>query len=213
MPSDENTDALFSPMDVLTADEFKQYLSHLLGASYDSATGPTYIPPTEQPQSPIEWRMYWALRAVFARQLLARADGFSVAFALEPQVRLGRYRVDFLLTVQRGAAIAHIVIECDGHDYHERTKGQAQNDKQRDRDLIAMGCTVLHFTGSELHQNLMGCARQAFEIVYGGSLNWDYTSNSAAVNILPGIDEWLDCCVGQPGHNEVIVGGDGSSTG
>jgi len=43
-----------------------------------------------------------------------------------------------------------IVIEADGHDFHEKTKVQAKRDKGRDRDLALEGYTVLHFTGSEI---------------------------------------------------------------
>jgi len=65
------------------------------------------------------------------------------------------YRVDFLIPVYdmvmaEGVAF---VIECDGHDFHEKTKEQAQKEKQRDRDLITSGYVVMRFTGSEIYNN------------------------------------------------------------
>ena len=45
------------------------------------------------------------------------------------------------------------MVECDGHDFHERTKQQAANDRSRDRDLISNGYTVLRYTGSELYRS------------------------------------------------------------
>ena len=33
-------------------------------------------------------------------------------------------------------------MECDGHDFHERTKEQASSDKKRDRSLQAAGFLV-----------------------------------------------------------------------
>jgi very-short-patch-repair endonuclease len=62
------------------------------------------------------------------------------------------YRVDFMVGIwdtvaQQGT---NFVIECDGHDFHEKTKEQAQRDKQRDRDLATAGFVVMHFTGSEV---------------------------------------------------------------
>lgn len=67
-----------------------------------------------------------------------------------------RYRVDFLIPVwdnrlKKGFSFA---IECDGHDFHERTKEQAQHDKQRDRDILASGTYVMRYTGSEIYNNI-----------------------------------------------------------
>ena len=41
-----------------------------------------------------------------------------------------------------------IVVECDGHDFHEKTKDQVARDKSRVRDLEIAGWRVLRFTGS-----------------------------------------------------------------
>ncbi len=49
------------------------------------------------------------------------------------------------------------VIECDGHDFHERTKEQAQRDKKRDRELQAAGYKVFRFTGSEIWRSRGEC--------------------------------------------------------
>jgi very-short-patch-repair endonuclease len=46
-----------------------------------------------------------------------------------------------------------VVIEVDGHDYHEKTKEQAKRDKQRDRAFTSASYEVMRFTGSELHEN------------------------------------------------------------
>lgn len=50
-----------------------------------------------------------------------------------------------------------LVVECDGHDFHEKTKEQAKRDKSRDRDLQAAGITVLRFTGSEIYNDINQC--------------------------------------------------------
>lgn len=76
--------------------------------------------------------------------------------AIEPQAKIGAYRVDFRVThydrsgPSRGFVCVGLVVECDGHDFHEKTKAQAQKDKARDRFLAAEGYTVLRFTGSEI---------------------------------------------------------------
>ena len=41
-----------------------------------------------------------------------------------------------------------IVAECDGHDFHEKTKDQVARDKSRVRDLEIAGWRILRFTGS-----------------------------------------------------------------
>jgi very-short-patch-repair endonuclease len=57
--------------------------------------------------------------------------------------------VDFAIFV-KGIAKEEIkiVVECDGHDFHEKTKGQVARDKSRVRDLEIAGWRVLRFPGS-----------------------------------------------------------------
>jgi very-short-patch-repair endonuclease len=80
-----------------------------------------------------------------------------------PQDRVGAHRVDFLIRCStftapiRSAAVA---VECDGHDFHERTREQAARDKRRDRALQAAGFHVARFTGSEIHRDARDVARQ-----------------------------------------------------
>jgi very-short-patch-repair endonuclease len=59
-----------------------------------------------------------------------------------------------------------VVIECDGHDFHERTKEQAKRDKSRDRYMQSIGFRVLRFTGSEIHADALRCAHEAAEFIY-----------------------------------------------
>lgn len=74
-----------------------------------------------------------------------------------------KYRLDFLFIANnregRGG-IRKLIVECDGHDFHERTKEQAASDKSRDRDLMANGFQVFRFTGSEIFKNPFACADQ-----------------------------------------------------
>ena len=57
-------------------------------------------------------------------------------------------------------------MECDGHDFHERTKAQAAHDKTRDRALQARGLKVLRYTGSEIWADPFGCALDVLEHTY-----------------------------------------------
>jgi uncharacterized protein DUF559 len=58
-----------------------------------------------------------------------------------------------------------VVVECDGHDFHEKTKEQAARDKSRDRDMLAQGYRVLRFTGSEIHNRAEKCAMEIDAII------------------------------------------------
>lgn len=100
---------------------------------------------------------------------------------LEPQAALGEYRVDFLLRYQEivpdaerpvrlkdgteipgsKMSVAHLIIECDGHDFHDRSKEQASRDRARDRELKKLGYDVFRYTGSDIWRNPMGVARDA----------------------------------------------------
>lgn len=82
------------------------------------------------------------------------------------QHEVANYRLDFAIHVNDGGSLSQwIAIECDGHDYHERTKEQAQRDKARDRDLTQLGFRVLRFTGSEIYRDNMACVKQVHKLL------------------------------------------------
>jgi very-short-patch-repair endonuclease len=76
-------------------------------------------------------------------------------------VQCGRQRVEFLF-VGYCAELKPILIavECDGHDFDERSKEQAAKDKSRDRELAGMGIQVMRFTGSEIHRDAAKCVHE-----------------------------------------------------
>lgn len=123
---------------------------------------------TDDVESPIEALMLIALK----RHSLLRSIGIDLS--IKPQeefhVEGRKMRVDFLLTFGQDHTIRNnyylreinLIIECDGHDFHEKTKEQAQKDKSRDRILKASGYTVFRFTGSEIYRDSAGCAREIF---------------------------------------------------
>lgn len=112
-------------------------------------------------ESPIERRLFSALYGTLA--------GYTFdCGGLTPQAVIGPYRVDFLLRLPvRGAQSVDVVIECDGHDFHERTKHQARRDKARDRYLESLGYRVVRFAGSEIWANPLRCAEQALIVAFG----------------------------------------------
>jgi very-short-patch-repair endonuclease len=78
---------------------------------------------------------------------------------IAPQYQIEQHRVDFGIFINGVAKEEiRIVVECDGHDFHEKTKEQAARDKSRDRDLQIAGWKVLRYTGSEIWRDQEACA-------------------------------------------------------
>jgi very-short-patch-repair endonuclease len=68
--------------------------------------------------------------------------------AVMPQYEWNGYRIDFCLRAPWRSKM--VFIECDGHDFHERTKEQAERDRSKDRAIQAAGIPILRFTGREI---------------------------------------------------------------
>ena len=101
-------------------------------------------------------------------------DYAGMAFRFSPrsilgytQADVGPYRADFLFQSWLGGQSRSFVVECDGHDFHERTKKQAARDRTRDRWMIAQGITVLRFTGSEIWASPEKCASDILQTIRG----------------------------------------------
>lgn len=83
---------------------------------------------------------------------------------ISPQVKAGKFTVDFVVS-QNGLMqndCSGIVVELDGHDFHDKDKTQRAYEKARDRFLVKSGYKVLHFTGSEV---VADPYRVAFEVL------------------------------------------------
>lgn len=101
---------------------------------------------------------------------LSGRNGLHYYLSPQHEIKLGekKYRVDFLLApvmAEDHTAYPNIVIECDGHNYHERTKEQAAKDRSRDRALQKEGYRVIRFTGSEIVSRPKRCAWEVVHIV------------------------------------------------
>lgn len=51
-----------------------------------------------------------------------------------------------------------LLIECDGHDFHKKTKEQVKHDNEKDMSLKIAGYDVLHFSGSQIYNEPYKCA-------------------------------------------------------
>lgn len=74
---------------------------------------------------------------------------------------------------------SHIVgcntlVECDGHEFHEKTKEQVKKNNERDMALKKEGYEVLHFSGSQIFQDPIKCAKDVLEYVSKRKdVNWE----------------------------------------
>lgn len=89
---------------------------------------------------------------------------YRLELLVETQALVGDWRVDFLLH-RRNLRLSDerwesLIVECDGHDFHERTKEQAAKDRSRDRLVQSQGYEIFRFTGSEIWRDPLGCAEQ-----------------------------------------------------
>lgn len=99
------------------------------------------------------------------------SDFGKAAVLCVPQLEVGPYRADIVLfDLKRSTSEMQyaLVIECDGHDFHERTKEQAAYDRSRDRDMQLAGYEVIRFTGHEINRDAYACADHAIAFVKRG---------------------------------------------
>lgn len=92
-----------------------------------------------------------------------------------------KYRVDFLMEIVfkyngKYKNILKLIIECDGHDFHEKTKEQVIKDNKRDRDLKNEGYEILHFSGSEIYNNTFNISKDIKKFIIKKYLS--YVKNS-----------------------------------
>jgi len=70
-----------------------------------------------------------------------------------------KYRVDFLIpVVYKNQENKMFVVECDGHEFHQKTKEQVEKDNERTRNLQKAGYEVIRFSGTEIWHKSYQCA-------------------------------------------------------
>lgn len=125
--------------------------------------------------TPIEAVLFMAINARFLiddyfRVRLREADNTNIC-GIEPQKKVEKFVVDYVISVldEKSGRRYYLAVECDGHDFHERTKEQAKKDRSRDRRLQELGFTVYRFTGSEIHNDPIKCAEAILDWCYAKS--------------------------------------------
>lgn len=57
-----------------------------------------------------------------------------------------------------------IIVELDGHEFHQKTKQQVERDYERNRIIQGAGFQVIRFTGSEVYRNPRKCLEKTYEM-------------------------------------------------
>jgi very-short-patch-repair endonuclease len=148
----------------------KMFLLNYFETIFDSMTASWFSyglteqnKPFFQYPDPIEDDKYYpdGLKWYEPNNIRARRAISSHLIELYPQYEIKddngkvKYRIDFAIFYPRtdeGLDKIKIAIECDGHDFHEKTKEQAQRDKEKDRFLQSKGWLIARFTGSEIYR-------------------------------------------------------------
>lgn len=128
----------------------------------------TGLPATTKMSSPIEIMFYEEFRL---HSSFFKSKHNLYIFDLSPQYpiddRNKTYFVDFsiVLISKDGTYSTTYAIECDGHDFHEKTKEQVAHDKQRERILLNHFNKVIRFSGSEIYNNANRCVQEVLDII------------------------------------------------
>ena len=76
-----------------------------------------------------------------------------------------KYRVDFFIPViYKNQENKCFVIECDGHEFHQKTKEQVEKDNTRTRELQKYGYEIIRFSGTEIWHRPYKCANEVLNI-------------------------------------------------
>lgn len=119
--------------------------------------------PSPKAESPIEHLFFAAYEFMKPHLMLPENAGLQMV----QQREVGRYRADFYFQIRNvEKKLKEMVVEVDGHEFHERTKAQATRDRSRDRWMDDMGILVVRFTGSEVWANPFSCVEQVGSRIY-----------------------------------------------
>lgn len=140
----------------------------------------------EQCESPIEQLFFVAITTLeeIACHIgyvdIDRYKWAEAGMVISEQCKIDKYRVDFLIRYTQGELIDSqnkiaypenksktIIVELDGHAFHERNEKERRYEKKRDRFLASKGYHVFHFTGSEVVRDPFGVAAECLAFLTG----------------------------------------------
>ena len=120
-------------------------------------------------ESPIEQLLSMALESLNIKNIF-KFNPFIDIIEIEKQkeIQCGKkkYRVDFFIPViYKNQENKCFIVECDGHDFHQKTKEQVERDNTRMRDLQKEGYEIIKFSGTEIWHRPYKCASEILNII------------------------------------------------
>lgn len=120
----------------------------------------------EEIKSPIEQIF---ITAFDLYQLFNNKDYIFLISQKEIKINKKKYIVDFLFEtdefINKYNTTKKIIIECDGYEFHQKTKEQVQNDNEREYNLKMAGYDVLRFSGTQIYNNPIKCAEDTYNYI------------------------------------------------
>jgi very-short-patch-repair endonuclease len=83
-----------------------------------------------------------------------------------------KYRADIAIPVKYWNGFKMFLIECDGYEFHQKTKEQVAKDNERMRDLQLAGYIIIRFSGSEIYHKAPRCACEIANIIKAPALKF-----------------------------------------
>ena len=124
--------------------------------------------------SPIEHLFYTAFLALLEIHSWIFPNNQAWDITISPQEHIGKYYVDFalqLMNYEKEKCEKEIVVELDGHNFHDKDERQRRYEKQRDRYIQSQGFTIFHFTGKEVTDDPFKPASEVFVELLGDRLD------------------------------------------
>lgn len=123
-------------------------------------------------ESPIEQLLSMELERIGLRNIF-EYNPFIDVLDIEKQKRINlgskNYRVDFFIPVvyyfKDKKIYRNLIIECDGYEFHQKTKQQVEKDNIRSRDLQKQGYEIIRFSGTEIYHKTYKCACEIRNII------------------------------------------------
>lgn len=94
-------------------------------------------------------------------------------FSTKAAVPIGTYRADLVveaITDLYELNAARVVVECDGFNFHDRTRDQACRDRARDRYMQREGYVIARFAGDEIVERPFECAFDVYDLILRNAL-------------------------------------------
>ena len=120
-------------------------------------------------ESPIEQLLSIALTNLNIKDIY-KFNPFINIIEIEKQKEINcngkKYRVDFCIPViYKNQENKTYIVECDGHEFHQKTKEQVERDNNRTRDFQKAGYEVIRFSGTEIWHRPHKCANEILNII------------------------------------------------